>query len=99
MNAADIAKTLGAAQRSGKWSRCQCPVHGSRTGDSATLALRDGKNGLIVVCHAGCRPADILAELRRRGLLGALTSRDQPDKSIKRTTDRSDDARRIESAR
>jgi hypothetical protein len=45
-------------------------VHGSRTGRSATLALRDGRGGLVVFCHAGCTSADIFAELRRRGLIG-----------------------------
>jgi putative DNA primase/helicase len=69
MNAAQIAMALGATQRSGQWWRCICPVHGSRTGHSATLALRDGDRGLIVYCHAGCRPAGILVELRRCGLL------------------------------
>jgi hypothetical protein len=68
VSAADIALALGAAQRSGQWWRCVCPVHGSR---GATLALRDGDRALIVKCFAGCDPRDILAELRRRGLLAA----------------------------
>jgi hypothetical protein len=34
------------------------------------LALRDGERGLIVKCWAGCDSRDILAELRRLGLLG-----------------------------
>jgi hypothetical protein len=45
-------------------------VHGSRTGRSTTLALRDGDRGIIAVCHAGCTRTDIFVELRRRGLLG-----------------------------
>jgi hypothetical protein len=45
-------------------------VHGSRTGTSATLALRDGEHGLIVRCWAGCDPRDVLAALRRLGLIG-----------------------------
>src|SRR5438309_8234399 len=67
MMAAEIAATLGRAQRFGAWWRCRCPVHGSR---GATLALRHGERGLIVVCHAGCSRRDIMAELRQRGLLG-----------------------------
>jgi putative DNA primase/helicase len=51
-----------------------CPVHGSR---GATLALRNGNRGLIAVCHAGCSRADILAELRRRGVIGGGTE-DRP---------------------
>jgi putative DNA primase/helicase len=81
MTSAEIAHALGAASRSGAWWRCICPVHGSRTGRSATLALRDGDCGIVVHCHAGCDPRDILGELRRRELLGSaggyLASRGQ----------------------
>ena len=66
MSARWIAHALGAAGRSGAWWRCCCPVHGSR---GATLALREGERGLIVKCWAGCQPRDVLAELRRRGLI------------------------------
>jgi putative DNA primase/helicase len=77
--ATGIAVALGNAHRSGAWWRCLCPVHGSRTGRSATLALRDGEHGIIAVCHAGCSRPYILAELRRRGLLlGAASSRAAP---------------------
>ena len=69
MTAGEIAAALGAARRSGGWWRCLCPVHGSRTGRSATLALRDGEHGLVAICHAGCDRAEVRAELRRRGLL------------------------------
>jgi putative DNA primase/helicase len=96
MLAAHIAAALGAAQRSGQWWRCICPVHGSRTGRSATLALRDGGRGLIVHCHAQCDAADILAELRRRGLLGG-----RPDRcgAAAPATDAGERERRIEMAR
>jgi putative DNA primase/helicase len=66
--AAAIASALGGA-RSGTWWRCVCPVHGSRTGSSATLALRDGGLGLIVKCFAGCNRDEVLAELCRRKLV------------------------------
>jgi putative DNA primase/helicase len=66
MIAAKIAAALGGAHRSGAWWRCRCPAHGSR---GATLALRDGACGLIAKCHAGCDLRDVLAELRRRGLI------------------------------
>jgi hypothetical protein len=65
-DAAEIAKALGSAHRCGLWWRCRCPVHQSR---GASLALRDGERGLIAKCFGGCDPRDILAELRRRGLL------------------------------
>lgn len=66
MKAAEIAAALGAAQRSGTWWRCRCPVHNSR---AATLALRDGGGRLIVHCHAGCHRDAVLDELHRRGLV------------------------------
>src|SRR5690348_758867 len=64
--AANVAAALDGAYPSGPWWRCSCPVHGSR---GATLALRDAAHGLVVHCHGGCAQADILLELRRRGLL------------------------------
>jgi hypothetical protein len=66
-SAADIAAALGGSYRSGSWWRCRCPVHNSK---GATLALRDGREGMVVHCHAGCRRDDILNELDRLGLLG-----------------------------
>jgi putative DNA primase/helicase len=96
MIAAEIARALGAARRSGQWWRSICPVHGSRSGHSATLALREGARGLIVYCHAGCIPADILVELRR---LGLLDSRDRPDHTGSPAPNRREHARRIEIAR
>ena len=69
MRAAAIARVLGGARLSGEWWRCICPVHGSRTGRSATLALREGdRGGLVAHCHRGCDPREILAAMRRMGL-------------------------------
>jgi hypothetical protein len=65
-NAMDIARALGGSGRLGGWYRVRCPVHASR---GPTLALRDGAGGLVVHCHAGCASPDVLAELRRIGLL------------------------------
>lgn len=69
--AAAVAQALGASYSSGGWWRCRCPVHKST---NASLALRDGDRGLIIYCHAGCKPADIRDELRRSGLLDCLAS-------------------------
>jgi putative DNA primase/helicase len=69
MITAEIAAALGAAQRCGQWWRCVCPVHGSRTGRTPTLSLRDGERGVVVWCWAGCDPRDVLSELRQRGLI------------------------------
>ena len=76
MNAVEIAVALGGACRSGAWHRCRCPVHQSR---GPSLALRDGPRGLIAHCHAGCSRKDVLAELRRLGLLDGAGSAGPPD--------------------
>ena len=60
MTADSMARALGGGPSGGGWHRCRCPVHNSR---GPTLALKDLATGLVVNCHAGCRRADILAEL------------------------------------
>src|SRR4051794_630532 len=67
MPAAEIAAALGAAHLSCGWWRCRCPVDQS---SGPTLALRDGERALIVKCWAGCDRREVLAELRRRRLVG-----------------------------
>jgi hypothetical protein len=64
MTPADMAATVSGARRSGEWRRCVCPVHGSRTGRSLTLALRDGDLGLVLCCHAGCRRDRVIAHIQ-----------------------------------
>jgi putative DNA primase/helicase len=65
MIAAEIARALGDARREGRTWRCRCPLHGGRS-----LTLRDGNDGRVLVwCFGGCDSRDVLAELRRRGLL------------------------------
>jgi hypothetical protein len=63
MTAAEIAAALGGARREGRNWRCICPVHGG-----GSLTLRDGRDGLLVKCWAGCNSGEVLAELRRLGL-------------------------------
>ena len=66
MSAADIALALGDARREGHSWRCRCPVHGGRS-----LVLRDGyADRLLVKCWSGCITGEVLAELRRLGLVG-----------------------------
>src|SRR5262249_54568357 len=66
--AATIAAALGDAQHEGRGWRCRCPLHGGRS-----LVLRDGDGGrLLLTCWGGCDRLAVLAELRRRGLLGTL---------------------------
>lgn len=65
MNAAAIAAALGSGRREGPAWRCRCPLHGGRS-----LVVRDSDNGrVLVTCWGGCDRLDVLAELRRCGLL------------------------------
>jgi putative DNA primase/helicase len=61
----------------GKWHRrgygyVSCVCHEDA---HPSLRLRDGENGkLLVHCDAGCDARDILADLRRRNLIGGVVS-------------------------
>src|SRR5215472_14636310 len=90
MPAAQIAAALGGARRSGEWWSCRCPAHDDR---SPSLSLRDGDRGLIVRCWAGCDPRDIIAELRRCGVLDGPAEYRPPVAAVVRNAD--DSARRI----
>jgi hypothetical protein len=70
--AAHIAHALGGTSTSGGFvCRCPVPSHGAGRGDrNPSLSIREGETGLLVRCHAGCDARDVLATLRRRGLLG-----------------------------
>jgi putative DNA primase/helicase len=100
VTAAEIAAALGGAQRSGAWWYCRCPAHDDRT---PSLSLRDGDRGIVVHCHAGCDAHDVLAVLRRRGLIGGTSDdRGRSDMAMVRIDDRGDGedaARRIAWAR
>jgi hypothetical protein len=97
MIAAEIARALGAACRSGRWWSCRCPAHDDR---SPSLSVRDGDRGLVVRCWAGCDARHVLAELRRLGLLnGASCERRNGSWRTKERDDHCDRARRIEIAR
>jgi putative DNA primase/helicase len=66
VRAAEIAAALGSARREGRGWRCRCPIH-----DGVSLVITDGRDRRILVrCWGGgCDPRNILAELRRRGLI------------------------------
>lgn len=71
VRAADLAGALGLHPVGrGVW-RGACPI----CGGSRRFQLRQGDRAPLVWCFGGCRPTDILAELRRRGL---LPDREQP---------------------
>ncbi len=65
---ARIAHALGGAVRDAMGWRCRCPVH---DGEDSNLKLWPGDTvPLLAKCWSReCDPRDILAELRRRGLL------------------------------
>jgi putative DNA primase/helicase len=65
MNAAQIAATLGDPRREGRAWRCRCPLCFRRN-----FTLQDGSAVLLVTCWNGCDRSELVAELRRRGLLG-----------------------------
>ena len=96
MTAAEIASVLGNARREGRDWRCICPMHGGHS-----LTLRDGGERLLIRCWAGCATRDVLAELRRLGLLAgrfdAVRVAQAPVMAC--SDDRDDAARRIAAAR
>jgi len=69
--AADLAARLDLHPVGrGVW-RGPCPI----CGGSKRFQLKEGDRAALFWCFAGCKPADILRELRRRGL---LPDREQP---------------------
>jgi hypothetical protein len=71
MNAQRIGIALKGRRNGNGWLvRCPCPNHGKGRGDrSPSLSVSDGDDGrLLLRCFAGCDFADILDELKRRGL-------------------------------
>jgi len=64
MTAAEIARCLGLRRVGAAW-RGPCPCCAGRS----RFQLRQGQSGPLVWCWAGCDRRDLLAELRRRGLL------------------------------
>jgi putative DNA primase/helicase len=85
--AAAIAAALEGRREGRQW-RCRCPIHGGRS-----LLVRDGDAGRILLfCHGGCKAGDVLAELRRSGLLSGPSENYQLPPM--RRNDRPDEAAR-----
>ena len=85
--AVEIATALEGRREGHQW-RCRCPIHGG-----SSLLVRDGDAGRILVfCHGGCEPRDVLAELRRSGLLSGPSENYQLPPM--RRNDRRDEAAR-----
>jgi putative DNA primase/helicase len=74
--ATHIAEALASPRRAHRLADgsyiVPCPLssHGKGQGDRhPSLSVRDGASQLLVYCHAGCDPRDVLDVLRQRGLL------------------------------
>jgi hypothetical protein len=63
--AEDIARALHGRRSLNQWV-CRCPAHDDRR---PSLAVRDGDDGRVLLhCHAGCGPLDIIDALKALGL-------------------------------
>jgi putative DNA primase/helicase len=64
--ARELARTLGG-RKTGVGYLARCPAHDDH---NPSLSFRDGEWGVLLLkCFAGCDRRDVLAALRRRGLL------------------------------
>jgi len=63
--ALQLVRALGA-KRSGRQWVCRCPAHDDR---NPSLIFWQGHSAIRFKCCSGCEPLDIIAALRRRGLL------------------------------
>lgn len=61
-----IVSALGG-RWNGRSGQCRCPAHEDH---SPSLSVRLGDHSLLFTCFAGCSRADVIAALRRHGLLG-----------------------------
>lgn len=62
----EIARQLGGASRSGSNWSCKCPAHEDKRSSLSITQNFGGK--LLVHCHAGCDPIDVISHLRVKGL-------------------------------
>lgn len=60
MNAAGIASRLKGAKRGGKGWSARCPAHDDA---NASLSISDGDRGVVLHCHAGCSPEQVVGAL------------------------------------
>jgi hypothetical protein len=76
-DAATITHQLGGTWHGGPhgYGTARCPAHNDR---SPSLSIRDGDKRLLVRCYAGCNASDVIAALRRRGLIDDYDPRQRP---------------------
>jgi hypothetical protein len=58
----DVLDKLEVASRNGEKAMSYCPAHDDRTNPSLSLKTENGK--LLLHCFAGCRPEEIVSEIR-----------------------------------
>jgi hypothetical protein len=86
-----LARALGA-KRSGRQWVCRCPAHDDH---EPSLIFWDGHSAIRFKCFSGCEPLDIIAALRRRGLLnGFSVQHDKPSTDRERRKRDDDDLAR-----
>jgi putative DNA primase/helicase len=72
MDARTLALSLPGARRAGAgWVAC-CPAHADQ---HPSLSIRDGAEGPLLKCHAGCDNRDVIAALAGRDLWAQSTDR------------------------
>ena len=66
MSAETITRALGGKWH-GRYGTAMCPAHDNKK--TPALSLADGEDGkLLVTCHTGCDPVDVLRAINGRGL-------------------------------
>lgn len=70
----DLVGSLGGTWH-GRTAMCPCPAHADST---PSLSIRQGNQGILVTCFAGCDREDVLRELRRVPSCGRFAYTDTP---------------------
>lgn len=95
MNAESLARALDARRSGGVWF-ARCPAHNDGT---PSLAITDGKAGVLVRCHGGCPQEAVIDALKRRGLWeGRDKSRSLAEPRQVLRPDRVENARDVENS-
>lgn len=71
MRAEAIVRALGGKSRGPQGiAPCPVPTHGRGRGDRhPSLSIKEGDQGRVLVhCHAGCEPSDVIDALKEKGL-------------------------------
>lgn len=75
LTAGEIARQLGGEkERAGYWT-ARCPAHEDV---KASLSLKDGRDGVLWKCHAGCTQEQVMAALRAADILTDTTTARRP---------------------